>query len=71
MNYTLDTIEISENEFLNLIVVQGYDKANKIKNVPIPDLIMENIEEEIPDENVYFLSENLSRTTSKNSESPK
>lgn len=61
VNYILDTIDKGNNEFVNIIVVQGYDKANKMENISIPDLIINNIDEEIPDQNVYFLSENLSR----------
>ena len=71
MNYILDSFEVYKDVIVNVIVVQGYDRANKIENVTIPDLIKENIEEEIPDQNVYFLSENISRTSSKNAMSPK
>ena len=42
---------------MNIVVVQGYDKANQMSQSQIPAVILNNIEKEIPDENVYFISE--------------
>lgn len=59
INYILDTIQVGPEEFVNIVVVQGYDKANKMSQSQIPSVILNNIEKEIPDENVYFVSENI------------
>jgi hypothetical protein len=55
----LDTIENGPNDYINIVVVQGYDKANKLNMNQIPKIIQDNIKSEIPEKNVYFLSENI------------
>ena len=61
INFILDTIENGPNDYINIVVIQGYDKANKLNISQIPKIIQDNIKSEIPEENVYFLSENISK----------
>lgn len=60
MNYIMDIFDIGNNKSVSVLVIQGYDRAVEKTHKEIPEIIQNQIIGEIPNEKLYFFSEEIS-----------
>ena len=61
INYIMDVFDIGDNKSVSVLVIQGYDRAIDNFKKDIPQIILDHMIGEIPDDKIYFFSEEISR----------
>lgn len=62
VNYTLDSMELDPGCITSVLIVQGFQKIMQWDKINMPQILVNNIQEEVPRKNVYFFGEMISKS---------